>query len=110
MRRFTELPTTDDIKTISATAKEVTAGATTPYAQAEALRDYFRNPANGFVYDTNVDDHDDAPAILAFLQNKHGFCVQFASAYTVMARSLGIPARWRSASRPARSRPTAATT
>ncbi len=93
VRRFTELPETDDIKTISAKAREVTAGATTPYAQAEALRDYFRNPANGFVYDTNVDDHDDAPAILAFLQDKKGFCVQFASAYAVMARSLGIPAR-----------------
>ncbi len=93
VRRFTELPETDDITTIAAKAREVTAGATTPYAQAEALRDYFRNPANGFVYDTNVDDHDDAPAILAFLQDKKGFCVQFASAYAVMARSLGIPAR-----------------
>ncbi len=95
VQRFTSLPETDDIKTISAKAREVVdaAGATTPFAQAEALRDYFRNPANGFVYDTNVDDHDDAPAILSFLQNQHGFCVQFASAYAVMARSLGIPAR-----------------
>ncbi|HLM16510.1 MAG TPA: transglutaminase domain-containing protein, partial [Acidimicrobiia bacterium] len=49
--------------------------------------------ANGFVYDTNVDDNDDTSAILAFLRDKHGFCVQFASAYTVMARTLGIPAR-----------------
>jgi transglutaminase-like putative cysteine protease len=93
VRRFTELPETDDITTIAAKAREVAAGATTPYAQAQALRDYFRNPANGFVYDTNVDDHDDAPAILAFLSDKRGFCVQFASAYAVMARSLGIPAR-----------------
>src|SRR5262249_36789588 len=64
-----------------------------PYAQAEALRNYFRDPANLFVYDTNVGSLDSGPAILQFLRDRHGFCVQFASAYAVMARSLGIPAR-----------------
>ena len=76
----------------------------------QALRDFFRDPANGFVYDTNVDDHDDAPAILAFLQNRHGFCVQFASAYAVMARSLGIPARVAVGFTPGTREATAATT
>ena len=93
VRRFTELPSTDDISQISGIAQQVVdaAGATTPYAQAEALRDYFRGP--DFVYDTSVDSVDSGSAILAFLRTKHGFCVQFASAYAVMARSLGIPAR-----------------
>ena len=36
---------------------------------------------------------DNGSAILEFLRTKRGFCVQFASAYAVMARSLGIPAR-----------------
>jgi transglutaminase-like putative cysteine protease len=92
-RQFLALPRTTEIGAITARAEEIVGGATTPYAKAAALRDYFRDPANGFVYDTTVDDHDDASAILAFLDSKHGFCVQFASTYAVMARALGIPAR-----------------
>lgn len=94
LRRFLELPQTTDIARIKEIATRVVtdAGAATPYAQAEALRDYFR--ADGrFTYDTTVGSNDDAPAILAFLESRQGFCVQFASAYAVMARSLGIPAR-----------------
>jgi len=94
LRRFLELPQTSDIAQIKAIAEEVVtaAGATTPYAKAEALRDYFRDDGR-FTYDTTVGSTDDAPAILAFLHDRRGFCVQFASAYAVMARSLGIPAR-----------------
>jgi transglutaminase-like putative cysteine protease len=67
------------------------AGATTPYAKAAALRDYFRS--GNFTYDTSVDLGDDANAIVAFLRVRRGFCVQFASAYAVMARAVGLPAR-----------------
>ncbi len=93
VRRYTALPKTTEISDIRAIARDVVtaAGATTPYAEAQALRDYFRGP--DFVYDTNVDTVDNGSAILAFLRQKRGFCVQFASAYAVMARSLGIPAR-----------------
>lgn len=93
LARFLDLPTSDDIKQIGDQARDIVtkAGATTPYAQAEALRDYFRS--GEFIYDTNVDDHDDTSAILTFLRDKRGFCVQFASTYAVMARTLGIPAR-----------------
>ena len=93
MQDYTALPSDPDIAAITADAQRITAGATNPYEQAKALRDYFRDPASGFVYDTSVDQVDSGSAIVAFLQDKHGFCVQFASAYAVMARSLGIPAR-----------------
>jgi len=73
------------------------AGDGTSYEQALALQQYFRNNG-GFVYSPDVlpprgkgDGGDDA--VLAFLQNKQGYCVQFASAMAVMARTLGIPAR-----------------
>ncbi len=94
LARFVALPDTPDIQQIKAIAQRVVddAGATTPYAKAEALRDYFRDD-NRFRYDTTVGSSDDAPAILAFLNSRAGFCVQFASAYAVMARSLDIPAR-----------------
>jgi transglutaminase-like putative cysteine protease len=91
LRRYTNLPRTSDIEQIRAIARDATANATTPYGQAAALRDFFRN--GQFVYDTSVGSVDDGSAILQFLDNKRGFCVQFASAYAVMARSLGIPAR-----------------
>jgi hypothetical protein len=80
---------------IAAMAQRVVdnAGATTPYAKAQALRNYFRDPANNFVYDTTVGSDDSGAAILDFLHSQHGYCVQFASAYAVMARSLKIPAR-----------------
>ncbi len=58
---------------------------------ASALRDYFWS--GDFTYDVTVDPADDTSAIEAFLQDRRGFCVQFASVYAVMARSLGIPAR-----------------
>jgi hypothetical protein len=67
------------------------AGATTPFARAAALRDYFRSGT--FTYDLTVDPNDSPDAILAFLRDRKGFCVQFATAYAVMARTLGIPAR-----------------
>ena len=110
VRPYTDLPNTADIDQIRRMAQQVVAdaGATTPYAQATALRDYFRD--TDFVYDTTVGSLDNGSAILEFLRTKHGFCVQFASTYAVMARSLGIPAASPSASRRARRAPTAPTT
>ena len=93
LRQFVELPKTADIQQIQQIAVNAVGAADTPYAKAAALRDFFRDPTNRFVYDTDVPSTDDAPAILAFLKDRRGFCVQFASAYAVMARSLGIPAR-----------------
>jgi hypothetical protein len=91
LRRYLELP--DIPSSIGDEARRVVdaRGATTPYAQAEALRDYFWGP--DFTYDLTVDTGDGTDAISAFLRDHRGFCVQFASTYAVMARTLGIPSR-----------------
>jgi len=91
VRRYTELPA-DLPASIADEARRIVteANATTPYAQAQALRDYFWSR---FTYDINVGGGDDTNAIVQFLRDRRGFCVQFASTYAVMARSLGIPAR-----------------
>jgi transglutaminase-like putative cysteine protease len=91
VRRYTELPANFP-KSIADEAQRVVteAGATTPYAQAAALRDWFWAT---FTYDINVSSGDDTNAIVTFLRERRGFCVQFASTFAVMARSLGIPAR-----------------
>ncbi len=90
LRRYTALPS-DLPRVLVNTAEQVTAGRATPYDKAAALRDYFRS--GRFTYDPNVDLTDAENAMVAFLNTRRGFCVQFASTYVVMARSLGIPAR-----------------
>ena len=76
---------------IGALALSVTAGATNAYDKASLLRDFFRNGT--FTYDPDVDLDDQVDATLQFLRERRGFCVQFASTYALMARSLGIPTR-----------------
>jgi len=93
VRQYIRLTRTPEIDQIRQRAEQIVndAQAANPYTKAKALRDYFRG--SGFVYDTSVDSFDSGSAILQFLHDKRGFCVQFASAYAVMARTLGIPAR-----------------
>ncbi len=88
--RYTELPA-DIPPVITETAQAIAGDLPDPVAKAEALRDFFRD--GSFVYDPDVDLGDDEAAIEIFMNERRGFCVQFATAYALMARSLGIPAR-----------------
>lgn len=74
-------------------ARRVTAGATSPYAQAVALSNYFTDVKNGFIYSTQTATGDSGDALVDFLTNKTGFCQQFAAAMGVMLRTLGLPSR-----------------
>ena len=81
---------------IEQTALTATKDAITEYDKAVALQDYFRD--NSFVYSTQTPlkqgyDGDGARVIARFLQVKSGYCVHFASAMALMARTLGIPSR-----------------
>ena len=89
MLRVPESPSVADIR---ATAQTVVAEATTTYDQALALQSYFRNVQN-FTYSTQVPPADTEDAVWDFLSQRVGYCVQYATAMTVMARTLGIPAR-----------------
>jgi transglutaminase-like putative cysteine protease len=75
------------------TARDVTANATTAFDKAEALRNYFTDPANGFTYSLTVAEGDSGDALVDFLRNKQGYCAQYASAMAIMLRALDIPAR-----------------
>jgi transglutaminase-like putative cysteine protease len=90
LEKYTEVPESlrDSLARI---ALEEIQGAATPYDRARLLRDYFRGPE--FTYDTTVNYTDAVSGTTAFLASKRGFCVQFASTYALMARTLGIPAR-----------------
>ncbi|WP_157490032.1 transglutaminaseTgpA domain-containing protein [Frigoribacterium sp. Leaf186] len=77
-------------------AAQVTTGAANPFDAAVELQDYFRDGDFTYSEDTPVDrgyDGSGLDAIETFLQVKSGYCVHFASAMAVMARTLGIPSR-----------------
>lgn len=95
MRRYTRLPA-DFPADVRDTALAITAGTASPYDRARALEQFFLDPAQGFQYSLDVDLGADAQsqnAINEFLHSRTGFCVQFASSFTAMARAAGLPAR-----------------
>jgi transglutaminase-like putative cysteine protease len=89
--RYTQLP--DALSpAVGRLARQLTDKADTEFDKVVALQKYFRDDG-GFIYDPNVDTGRTSDAVSTFLASKHGYCVQFASAMAVMARTLGIPAR-----------------
>ncbi|NYG98948.1 transglutaminase domain-containing protein [Schumannella luteola] len=94
VRPYLETPSTLD-PVIADTAAQVTAGKTTAWEQAVALQDWFRDDFS-YSEEAPVDDDYDGSGVGVmpkFLEAKAGYCVHFASTMTVMARTLGIPAR-----------------
>jgi transglutaminase-like putative cysteine protease len=89
--KYVNIPADDDSKRFAALATEITAKATTRYDQALELQEYFRDPAN-FTYTTSVVPSG-TDSVSVFLDKRQGYCVHFASAMIMLARSLGIPAR-----------------
>ena len=75
-------------------AKDITKDAKTPYERAQALESYLRS---NYIYDTQTvpvpkDNQDFVDQFL--FDSKRGYCDHFSSSMVVMARSLGMPARW----------------
>lgn len=81
---------------IGDTAREVTAGTSTPYDALLAMQTWFRSSEFRYSLDAPVDagfDGAGLDAVADFLQVRAGYCVHYASAFAVMARSLGMPSR-----------------
>jgi transglutaminase-like putative cysteine protease len=89
---YTAVAQTEHTEDIRALAQEITAGADGTYDQALALQTYFRDGRN-FTYDTRIAPARTDDAVWDFLDSRSGYCVQFATSMTMMARTLGIPAR-----------------
>lgn len=75
-------------------ARDVTRGAATPFAKAQALERYFQVGGN-FTYTLKaLNLPNSAKGLLTFLTTgKKGSCEQFAFAMAVLARLIGIPSR-----------------
>ena len=75
---------------IYALTAEITMDAVTDYEKLEAIEQYLQ----GFTY-TKTPVAADGDAIEAFLfETQEGYCTYFASAFVLMSRAVGIPARY----------------
>lgn len=90
---YSDVPPTlnNEIRRLAAT---VTADAPTRFQKAQALQQWFREDG-GFRYDkAQVESAGGGDAdLLAFLDDRVGYCEQFAASMAIMARVLGIPSR-----------------
>jgi len=78
---------------VRSTAAQVTAGSSDAYDKALDLQQWFTGSANGFKYSLDVVPGNSGDALVDFLQNKQGYCEQYASAMAIMLRALNIPTR-----------------
>ncbi|MES2170183.1 MAG: DUF3488 and transglutaminase-like domain-containing protein [Actinomycetota bacterium] len=81
---------------IAATAKKIVGTAPTNYEKALLLQSFFHDGLFSYSETAPVDqgyDGTGGDVIAKFLQAKSGYCIHFASAMAMMARTLGIPAR-----------------
>jgi transglutaminase-like putative cysteine protease len=102
LRQAVRLPPGHEIQTafagapelpeVRALLDELVDAADTPYDQVRDILDFFSR-RNGFRYDLETGPETDAPAIVDFLDNRVGFCVQYATAMAWLVRSIDIPAR-----------------
>lgn len=86
-----QVPETPFANRIADLAREITGGASGTYDQAMALQSYFRG--SDFRYSTQIPPAQTNDPLWDFLNNRAGYCVQYATAMAIMARDLGIPSR-----------------
>ncbi len=72
-------------------AQEITAGCETDYEKAAALERYFTS--EGYDYSLTYIPDDESIEYFVF-DSKTGLCTDFATAMTLMARSVGLTARY----------------
>ena len=92
VEQYLQVPPSEFENEIRALAQEITADANNDYERALALQMYFRD-LQLFTYETRIPPPQTGDAIWDFLTDRSGYCVQYASAMTMMARSIGLPAR-----------------
>ncbi|MGB3186709.1 MAG: DUF3488 and transglutaminase-like domain-containing protein [Ornithinimicrobium sp.] len=79
---------------VSESAEQIVGDATEPLEVGRALQEHFRQSSYTYSLELAPTDTDASPdAISQFLASRRGYCVQFATAMVMMARSEGIPSR-----------------
>jgi transglutaminase-like putative cysteine protease len=78
--------------TVQTKVEALVEGEDTQYDKVRAIYDSFSSK-NGFKYSLSTQNSGAASDIAAFLNNKVGYCQQYAAAMAWMVRAAGIPAR-----------------
>ncbi len=86
-----DYPATDYPAAIRKTALTWTRGKTTLFDKVLAIQDALRSP--GWNYNTNVSYPSSPAGVTEFLNEREGFCQQYATAMALLLRSINIPAR-----------------
>jgi transglutaminase-like putative cysteine protease len=89
-QEYLQLPTALDAR-IPELARQMTAGAANPYDEARAVENFLRTRF-GYTLNLTGKPGDDPLANFLFV-TRAGHCEYFASAMTILLRTLGIPAR-----------------
>jgi transglutaminase-like putative cysteine protease len=93
--RFLQLPA-GLAPSVTLAALDAVGESETAYQRAVALQDYFRYGDFDYSETAPVDEGYDgtgAGVVATFLEERSGYCIHFASAMAVMARTVGIPSR-----------------
>jgi transglutaminase-like putative cysteine protease len=91
MARWLDLPKVPD--SVGTLVAQITTGQQTPYGKARALSNWFADPANGFTYSLKTKAGDSGNDLVDFLQQRSGYCQQYAAAMAVMLRLAHVPSR-----------------
>lgn len=78
-------------RVVGSIARRVVAGAATPLAKAEDLVNWFRS--GRFRYSLDPPRAAGNPLVSFLTVTRTGYCQQFAGAYAVLAREVGLPSR-----------------
>ena len=78
-------------KPIADLAEDIARGCKTDFDKCEAIVDYFID--NDYIYDLDYIPDDESIDYFLF-ESKTGVCTSYATSMVLMARSLGIPARY----------------
>ncbi|GAA1664503.1 hypothetical protein GCM10009830_07560 [Glycomyces endophyticus] len=81
-----------DVPELSEIVAGVVAGEETVHEKVLAVKE-FLSTANGFSYSLETEDAGNDEAIIDFLENRKGYCQQYAAAMAWMLREADVPAR-----------------
>ncbi|MEV6300970.1 DUF3488 and transglutaminase-like domain-containing protein [Actinoplanes sp. NPDC051861] len=89
LRKYLQAPSDP---TVQSKVNQLIRGKDTDYDRVLAIYESFA-AKYGFKYELQTENNNNASAIASFLQNKSGYCQQYAAAMAWMVRAAGIPAR-----------------
>ena len=92
LRPALAIPESSHINQTRELAERIAENSPTAYDTALALQEFLRDP-DAFTYSLELPEPRTDDSIWDFLTDRTGYCVQFASTMTIMARTLGLPAR-----------------